>query len=275
MKKLLIFLLGTAPILLGAAPSPRYISLAPAATEILFALGLDKEVVGDSTYCNYPEQAKRVQKIGTFSDPNIEKIVSLKPDIIFTTGLEQAPSVTLLKRLGFRVIVSDPKNIRELYDSIKEIGRAVNKESQADSIVNRISGIILKIGEKVEKIPRAARLNVFIEIWHDPIMTAGPGSFVDELINLAGAKNIAYDVPRPYSRFSAEKIIERDPDAVILCYMQKQDAVRTVSRRLGWHNIKAVKNNRVIAGINPDLILRPGPRIAQGLEEIYNNLYNE
>lgn len=253
----------------------KLISLAPAATEILFALGLGEQIIGDTTFCDYPEAAKSIPKVGTFSEPNIEKIVSLRPDIIFATGLEQTPAVNRLEKLGLKVVVSDPKTMLELFQSILQIGELTNRERQAKDLIEDMQKRIEKIKEKVAKIPQGKRPKVFIEIWHDPIMTAGPGSIVDELLHLAGADNIAYDTPRAYSRLSAEVIIERNPEVIILGYMANDDVKDLISKRTGWQNIKAVKDKHIISDINPDVIFRPGPRIVEGLEEIYNSLYEQ
>ena len=275
MRKYIFFVIFSLVSQTGFCAQQRLISLSPAVTEILFALGLKDEIVADTTFCDYPEEAKLLPKIGTFSEPNIEKIVSLKPDIIFTTGLEQAPAILRLKSAGFKVIVSDPKNIPELLESIMEIARAAGREAQAKILLARMRERISGVRSKVEKIPKEKRPKVFIEIWHDPIMTAGPGSLVDELLKLAGVENIAYDAPLAYSRFSVETIIQRDPDIIILGYMTKENDPDPVSERLGWKNIKAVRNKRIIKDINPDIMLRPSPRIVEGLEEIYRHIYNE
>jgi iron complex transport system substrate-binding protein len=257
------------------AATQRFISLSPAATEILFALGLKDEIIADTTFCNFPEEAKKLPKVGTFSEPNIEKILSLKPDIIFTTGLEQAPSVARLQSLGLKVIVSDPKNIFEFFASIMQIGKATSREEAAGLLIETMQKRIDAIKSQVAMIPQDKRPKVFIEIWYDPIMTAGPNSIVNEILTIAGANNIAYDTNRPYSRFSAEAIIQRNPDVIILGYMAKKNTKDLVSKRLGWKNINAIKNNRVISDIDPDLILRPSPRIVEGIEEIYKHLYHE
>jgi iron complex transport system substrate-binding protein len=253
----------------------RFISLSPAATEILFALGLGELIVGDTTFCNYPEQALAVPKVGTFSEANIEKVIFLNPDIIFATGLEQAQTVRRLEQVGLKVFVSDPKSLAELMQSIIQIGRLTGKESEAEALVLALQGRIDIIKSKVERIPQDKKPKVFIEIWYDPLMTAGSGSIVDELIALSGGLNIANDTQKPYSRFSAEVAIQRNPDVIILGYMTKDNTKDLVSNRFGWKNINAVRNKRVISDINPDLILRPGPRIVDGLEEIHKRLYYE
>ncbi len=115
--------LGMVSLAFGSEQAPRYISLAPSTTEILFALGLDKEIVGVSSYCDYPPQAISKEKVGNFSHPSIEKIISLRPDYIFCTGLEQAPAIAELRRLNLNVYVADPKNMQELLESIRQIGK--------------------------------------------------------------------------------------------------------------------------------------------------------
>jgi len=255
------------------AATLRLVSLAPSTTEILFALGLDEEIVGVSSFCDYPAKARAKEKVGSFSRPNIEKIISLKPDVVFCTGLEQAPVVHDLKQLNINVVVSDPANLEELFASIKKIGASCGHEKEADELVSEMKAKIQSVAEKSALIPDDKRPAVFVEYWNNPLMTAGPGSFIDELIGLAGGRNIAYDTRQPYSHFSPELVVKRDPDCIILAYMVNDEPVREVKKRLGWGNIKAVKNNRVYADINPDLILRPGPRLTEGLAEIHKRLY--
>ncbi len=259
----------------GTVPTnkPRYISLAPSTTEILFALGLDEEIVGVSTYCNWPPKAKSKEKVGQFSQVNIEKILSLRPDYIFCTGLEQAPIITELRRLNLKVYAADPTNMQDLFNSISDIGKITGKINEAESLITDMETGIEEITSKVRLIPESKKPKVFIEIWHDPLTTAGKGSFVDELITLAGGVNIASDTRRPYSIFSPEEVIKRDPDCIILTYMDKELPLKLVGGRFGWKGISAVKNNRLYNDIGSDLLLRPGPRIVQGLKEIHKRLY--
>ena len=257
----------------AAAAEPRYISLAPSTTEILFALGLDNEIVGVSTYCNYPEQSKNKTRVGSFSSPSIERIISLHPDYIFCTGLEQAPVVAQLRQLNFNVYVADPVSCAELFKTIKEIGEITHKIKKATLLIAKMQGEIKEITSKAELIPQEKKVKVFIEIWHEPLMTAGKGSFVDELITLAGGINIAHDVVRPYCNYSSERVISLNPQCIIMAYMDKETPLRLIKQRFGWDKIDAVRNERVFNDINPDILLRPGPRITKGLSEIYKRLY--
>lgn len=268
---LIIILLSQNYLLCSEAKAQRIISLAPAITEILFGLGLEDQIVAVTTFCDYPPKAKDKEKVGTFSEPDIEKIITLKPDLIFATGLEQLPIVEKLKKLKLKVYISDPSNIEELFDSIKEIGVLTYKEKEADSLIVRMKNKINEIQGKVKLIAQNKRKKVFIQIWHDPLMTAGKGSFVDELIKLAGGINIANDTPRAYSYFSPEQVIKRNPDCMILGQMGQ--AINTVNNRFGWDKITAVQKNAIYDDIDPNLFLRPGPRLIEGLEEIYKRLY--
>jgi iron complex transport system substrate-binding protein len=250
----------------------RYVSIAPSTTEILYALGLEEQIVGVSTYCNYPPEAQSKPKVGDFSHPNMETIAALKPDYIFCTGLEQTPVITELRRLKFKVYNADPSNMAELFQTISDIGNITKKKEAAADLISAMRTNIELIQKNVQNIPQDKKIKVFIEIWRDPLMTAGKGSFIDELITLAAGVNVAHDVIRPYCTFSAEKVISLNPDCIILAYMDKEQPLKLIERRLGWSSIDAVKNNKVYY-IDPDILLRPGPRVTLGLKTIYQKLY--
>ena len=256
-----------------AGTTPRYISLAPSTTEILFALGLDKEIVGVSSYCDYPPEAVKKEKVGSFSQPNIEKILSLKPDYIFCTGIEQANIVGQLRKLKLNVFVAEPQNLDQLFASIREMGLITNRVKEAEKIISKMKQDIKEVFLKVGLIPQESRPRVFFEVWYDPLMTAGKGSLIDEMVTTAGGINIASDINRPYSIFSAEEVIKRNPDCIIISYMDKNNPVEAVSRRFGWDRIKAVKNKRIYNDIDQGLLLHPGPRTTEGIKAIYKRLY--
>ncbi|MFH0856204.1 MAG: cobalamin-binding protein [Candidatus Omnitrophota bacterium] len=273
MKKIFLSLLFGLLVFSKAQGAERYISLAPSTTEILFALGLGENIVGVSSYCNYPPEAKDKEKIGDFSHPNIEKIIFLKPDYIFCTGLEQAPVIEELRCLKFKVYAADPGGIPGLLKTIQDIGMITHKEEEARILANRMGSDIELVKQNSKLIPQEEKVKVFVEIWHDPLMTAGRGSFVDEMVTLAGGINVAQDVPRPYCYFSAEQVVNLNPAVIIMTYMDKQPPLKLVESRFGWSNIDAVKNNKVFNDIDPDELLRPGPRITEGLKKMQKKLY--
>jgi iron complex transport system substrate-binding protein len=255
------------------AQAGRYVSLAPATTEILFALGLDHEVAGVTTFCNYPEAAKSKPKVGTFSDPSVETILSLKPDVIFCTGLEQSPVIAKFRQLGVKVCVSDPANIGQLYDSILEIGALTGRQEQASSLVASMKQEIALVEDAVAAVPPAQRPRVFVEYWNNPLMTAGPGSFIDDILTRAGGVNIAQDTAKPFTYFSPELVIARNPQFIILAYMVGDEQSNDVYGRLGWDVIDAVKHRRVFKDFDADVLLRPGPRVALAVKELHRRLY--
>lgn len=252
----------------------RIVSISPATTEIACALGLTDNLVAVSTYCDYPPEVAKKEKVGSFSEPNIEKILALKPDIILATGLEQAQTVGKLKKLGLRVMVSDPKTFRELYDSVLAIGKACGREKEAVSLTEKMKQTISAVSKRVALTAPDKRPKVYFEIWHDPIMTAGKGSFIDEMITVAGGVNITSDAPRPFSQFSPELIVQRDPDVIVLGYMVKgAGASGSLSKRFGWDKIKAVRQNRVYDDIDPNMLFRPGPRLADAVVQLNERFY--
>ncbi|MGE5309224.1 MAG: cobalamin-binding protein [Deltaproteobacteria bacterium] len=259
----------TAVILLAAAPAfaARYVSLCPATTEIIFALGAGSELCGVSRYCDYPPEAAYKEKIGDFSQPNIEKIVSLKPDVVFCTGLEQTPSITSLRKLGLAVCVSDPKNLSELYSSILEIGRLTNRVEKARTIVASMKQAVEQARQKAAAAEK--RPKVFFEVWHDPLMAAGNGSFIDELIAIAGGSNVCADTPRPYCRVSEEVVVQADPDVIVALSSIKTDKIYS---RFGWEGLKAVKGKKVYNDIDENILCRPTPRLVEGLSQLQERI---
>jgi len=252
----------------------RIISTAPNITEILFALGLDEEIVGVSSFCNYPAKAQKKSKIGDFSNPNIERLIALRPDIVFTTSLEQAAINAKLKKLGLTTVTIYPKSIEELFRSIKDIGTLTGRENEAENLIADMSSEIDSIREKVADIPTESRKRLLIEMLDDPLIVASKSSFVGELGTIAGGDNIAFDTEKAYSKFSPELVISRNPDCIIMGYMfGAENALDKVRERAGYSNINAVNKNAVFNDISPDVLLRPGPRATEAIEEIYKRLY--
>lgn len=261
---LILFLLLTPAYACAAC----YVSLCPATTEILFALGAGAEVKGVSKYCNYPPEVRSRQIVGDFSQPNMEKILALKPDIVFCTGLEQSPSIGLLRRHGLSVCVSDPRNLGELYASIEEIGAAVGRKNEAQAMITAMCSSVRRAQEIARR--HTTRPKIFFEIWHDPLMTAGKGSFIDELIAIAGGINICSATPRPFSRVSEETVLQANPDVIILPPAIPTDRVK---KRFCWDTLAAVHANRVYNDIDEDLLLRPSPRLVEGLAQLQERIF--
>ncbi len=245
------------------------VSLAPNNTEILFELGLGDKVIAVSEYCNYPLEAQNKIKIGGFSTVNIEKVVSLKPDLVLATGGIQEVIVEELERLGLTVIALAARSIEDVFENIRLVGKAAGEAETARELTTNLERRIKTVTDKIKDLPGSQRPRVFYEVQYEPLMTAGPGTFIDDLIHLSGAINIASDSATKYPVYNLEILIERNPEVIILSLGHGSIAVSVegVKSRKRWKIIDAVKNNQVY-GINADIVSRSGPRIVDALEEI-------
>ena len=253
----------------------RIISHVPSITETLFALGLGDKIVGDSDYCDYPEAAKTVPKIGGYFTPNIEAIVALNPDLVLTDGY--VPDlITKLDSLGIPLAVIDPKDINGILRDIELLGNVTGSQKEATELT---SDMKKRIGAVVDAVSSASRPSVFYVFdatdttkpW-----TAGPGSFVDALINLGGGNNVAASASDPWIQFNMEELVDADPE-ILLVDSHMGTAVispEELKELPGWQNLTAVKENRIYT-IDGDLVNRSGPRIVQGLEDIAKILHPE
>jgi iron complex transport system substrate-binding protein len=255
------------------AEPKRIISLAPSNTEILFALGLGDRVVGDTTFCDYPEEAKHCNKIGGFEDPSLEKIVALKPDLILGTGMHQQ-IIYDLEETGLTVLILKPHSIDGIFNNILLVGKATGMEKKAvelnKSLENRVSAVKNKVGT----VPKDQRPTVYYEMWDEPLMSIGKGSLIGQLINIAGGKSITDDCAEEYPQVSDEIIIEKNPQVMFNSYGHENKEVTPegVAARKGWSEISFVKTKRIYT-IDNDLLTLPGPRIVDGLEKIAEYLY--
>ena len=252
------------------SPTPRRIvSLAPSITETLFALGLDSAIVGVTDYCDYPPAALAKTRVGGLSNPNFEQITSLDPDLVLLSvaGNSQA-DYNKLSSLGFRLFVTNPSTIKQLYRSIKNIGELSGAGPRADSVLVRLRLV-------QDSLTLAARLRpqkrVLILVSVRPLIAVGKGTFLHELIELANARNVAEDASVSYPIMSREHILSLQPDAIIVTNdvaRSPEDVVDTYSE---WRTLRAVQNNSVVV-LDASLLSRPGPRIMEGLAQLVSAL---
>jgi iron complex transport system substrate-binding protein len=240
----------------------RIISLAPANTEILYALGLGDRVVGVTEYCNYPPEAAEKPKVGGFSDVDLEQVVGLEPDLVLAASLHTAEVVPALQERGVPVFVADPQTVPEVLETIRTIGHITGKDQAAGALTAQMQERIIAVQETIKDAPRP---RVFWELGPE-LYTAGPGSFLNDLIVMAGGENIAADADGPWPQLSLEAIVLKDPEIVVLADHNYGETAETVTQRSGWGNITAVREGRIIELTNDDIVSRPGPRIVEGLE---------
>jgi iron complex transport system substrate-binding protein len=254
-------------------PPKRIVALAPSNTEILFALGAEDRIVAVDQWSDHPPAAKTKPRISPFS-PSLEQIVKLRPDLILAAHGSAEP-VLPLDRQGVKVLVLAPRTLEDVYRNILLIGRIVEAEGRAKRLVDAMRRRVAAVLAKVRGAPRP---KVFVELdASDPIrpFTAGPGSFVDLLVQLAGGVNVAASSRTAWPQFSLEELLRADPDMIILAdelVTVNPQTPQTVARRPGWSLLRAVDRGAMYS-INAELISRPGPRIVEGLELMAKRLH--
>ncbi len=261
-------------VTLKAVPR-RIVSLAPSNTEVLFAAGAGDQVVGVTKYCNYPPEAQTREQVGGFSADTIsvETIVALEPDLVLAIGESQRPVIEALEQVGIPVVALTANTFDDVYANIEQVGQLTGHQEQATQVVMEMQKRVDTVTTVVTAIPPEERLPVFWEVWDEPLMTAGPSTFVGQAIELAGGVNIFADVTEDYPQVSAEEVVKRNP-AVILGPDTHGDKLTTeqVIQRPGWDQIEAVREGHIHL-IEGDIVSRPGPRLAEGLEAVARALY--
>jgi len=253
-----------------ATEPQKIISLSPAITEILFAIGVEDKIIGVTDYCDYPPAALDKPRVGSFKNPNLELIVNSQADVIFVAAGIQTEFVKRFEDLGIKVVTLDAESVSQVLENIQTAGTVTGATAKAQELVDTLEQRINAVQEKVARA--GYKPTVFFEVWDNPLMTAGPGSFINDLIVLAGGKNIAADVNKRYAEFSLELLVERDPDIYILNNHAHQP--EDIKNRSGYAGLKAVQNNQVHS-IEDDLVTLPGPRIVDGLEEMAKIIHPE
>lgn len=252
----------------------RIVSVSPATTEILFALGLGDKVVGVSEYCNYPPQAEKKPKVGTFTAPNVEAIVARKPDLVLTTGGVQAETLEKMKGLGLTVFAVNARTFDETIQDIKKVGQITGTEAEADRITKDMRERAEKVSKEVSALAASgtAKPRVFCELgYENGIWTAGSTSVISDLIERAGGDNVGDGSEGDYYEFSLEKLLAENP-SVYLVGSGSMAQPGDVGKRPGFEGIDAVKNGRVYV-FDEDLVYRTGPRLIDGLESISADLH--
>jgi iron complex transport system substrate-binding protein len=258
--------LGRAVSLKG--PAQRVVSLAPSNTEILFAVGAGKQVVGRDEFSDYPPEAKSLQSVGgSMGQYSTEAVVALKPDLVLAAEINAPELVKQLEDLGLTVYyLKNPKTLEEMYGNLDIVGQLTGHDTAGlvDSLKKRVQAV----DEKV--MPLSSRPSVFYEIdATDPAKpyTYGPGSFGDLLIARAGGFNIGNQLSDPYPQMSLEQIVVSNPGIILLGDSMWGTTAEAVKGRPGWEGIEAVKSGNILP-FDDNLVSRPGPRLVDGLEQL-------
>ncbi len=248
----------------------RIVSLAPSNTELAYALGLGDKVVGVDDNSNYPAEVSKVDKVGGFSGTNLEKIVALSPDVVLAAGITSKDTLTSLQSRKLKVVIINPSNLAGIETNLRLLGQIENVPDKAEAAVKTFQGKLDEISAKVKTA--SAKPRVYYEL--DPTLyTVGPGAFIDEIITRAGGQNIVTDASNPYPQLNQEAVISKNPQVILVGDdTGGTDTPEIISARPGWNVISAVKNKQVFA-VSADLVNRPGPRAALGVEAVARLLY--
>lgn len=239
----------------------RIISGMPSITEMLFALGLDDQIVGVTTNCNYPPAARKKEKVGGFF-LNLEKVVSLRPDLIVMLESAQDSDIERLVEYGLPVYTVDPDSVVEVVETIEELGLLTGKEGEAEWVAQQMVKRIQAVEEKVYGLPRK---RVLVIVGYQPLVVVGRDNFINDILNYAGAWNVASEAKAAYPQYSFERLLLEDPDYIIIPEgLVKREEISKDSR---WRALSAVQNDRILF-INDDILSRPGPRVVKAIEEI-------
>jgi iron complex transport system substrate-binding protein len=248
------------------SPPRRIISLAPNVTEILFALGLGENIVGVTSFCDYPEEAKKKPKIGGMTNPSLEAVVSLKPDlVVMTTDGNPKEFDERLRLLGIRTYVVTARRLAELPQGIKDLSVALGVRQRGEALANDIQAALTKFGSRAGR--QGTGEKVLFIVWPEPLIVAGPDTVIDDAITLLGYVNIAGTAKTAYPKYSLEEVIYQAPDIISIgkgSGMDMHAVSKGILRRMG--PVPAVRKGSIC--YLGDGLYRLGPRVVQGIEEL-------
>jgi len=255
-------------------PPQRIVSLAPNVTEILFALGLEKEIVGVTRYCNYPEKARTKERIGGMIDPDLEKIIQIKPDLVIAFRGNPLRMVHRLKDLGLPVFVLDEgTTLESVFVLIQKIGRITRREKAAENLISPLRGNLESIKNRLKKASQKPK--VFIDLYGKGLWTFGAKSLLNDLVSNALGENIAGQIPRAWFNYTREEIIHQNPDFIVIISKSFADfrEIKTwITEKSHLESVKAVQKGNIYF-LDEDLIARPGPRLFQAFAQLARILH--
>ena len=257
------------------APATRIVALTAADCEILCALGCEDALVGRGEYCDYPASVLDKPSVQSGYETNIEQIIALEPQVVLMATMAQtAEQVEALENAGVQVVVSDAQDISGVYTAIRLIGALMGKDAEAEALVSGMEAAFADIAAKSENTGKTVYFEVSPLQWG--LWTAGKGTFMDELAAMCGLTNAFADVDG-WAAISEEQVLERDPDYIVtitMYYGEGPTPVEEIKGRPGWDALKAVQNDDIL-NADSNEISRPGPRLQDAAETIYDFVYGE
>jgi iron complex transport system substrate-binding protein len=251
----------------------RIVSLAPSVTETLFALGAGEQLVGICTFCDFPREVERIDRIGSYLAPNVEAIVAKTPDVVIGVPPNSPEAVAALQRAGLRVVIVQVDTIEQIEAAMRTIAREAGRDAQGETLLGELRQRMAAVRARLEGAPQR---RVLIVVGQNPLIAVGSGIFLNELITQAHGINIAADTNQQWPRLSLEVAVAKQPDVIIDGSMGSEEKDETQLFGV-WQNfpeLPAVRNGRLY-GRRSYTLLRPGPRLAEGFEEIARLIHPE
>ena len=245
----------------------RVVSLSPNMTETIYALGKEDCLVGRSNVCNYPESAKKIPIAGHFGKPDIERIITLRPDYIICSALSDKAMIKRFKQFKIKIFFLPAKSFDDYLKNLKILGKILNCPEKAEDLCRQTRTELKELKQAADKIPEAEKIKILFVIWDMPLMTIGRDSFITKMISFAGGVSITAKYPKDYFTCALEWVLAHPPDVLVFPKIPSMRARELVTRH-GWKTLEAVKQNKMFYKINPDLLCRMGPRSIQGIKEL-------
>lgn len=266
-KKIIIALVLFCLCISSVFAAERIVSLSPSGTEIIFALGLGDKLVGRTDFCTFPEEAKKIDSVGGFDGKSfsLENILAFNPDFVYLSNGMHNHLINSLENFGIQVYVSDINSIEDIFKEIISVSKLLNASEVGLNYVSKMKKELNNLKEDYTDI------NIYCEIFNSPFLTCGKKSFINDIIEYAGGKNIFYFLDSTYPQVSEESIIVNNPQ-IILAPDYSENDLNKIYTRNGWQNIDAIKNKKVFS-VSGDIFTRPGPRVLEAvilLKEIIN-----
>lgn len=250
----------------------RIVSLAPSITEVLFSLGLGDRIVGVTTYCKYPPEARKKQKVGGYVDASEEKVVALAPDLVFATRGNPRAFLDSLRGAGLKVFALQQNSFAEIVASIATVGRLCGVAAAGDKLAGELRGTQEGILARTAALPADRRPRTLMIVSLDPLFVAGPGSYQDDMLTACGARNVA-NIKQSFGSLSLEAVVAAAPEAIIMSddengtKMTREQQLRRLGSSPAWRGTPAYRANRVYVLPSAHLSM-PGPRLVPGLREL-------
>ncbi|MES0372240.1 MAG: cobalamin-binding protein [Mariprofundaceae bacterium] len=259
--RIILITLSLMPSLAQGSEQQRILAMTPHACEMLYAIGAESQLVGAVAYCDYPEEAKKHPRVGSYERINVEASLRLKPDVAIVMS-RNVIGVERLQQMGVDIVVSNPNSFESMFHDIQKLGELTGHVQQSETLVRKLRERLRRVRSAVD-----SATPVFFELWPDPMLTAGGPSFITDVIREAGGRNVFSQIEMETAHVNIEAVIRARPEVIVIPEEKRDIAERQAfwERWLGRGSVRFVV-------IDPDLLHRPGPRLLDGVEQLQQAL---